>query len=90
MTTAIRISLSARVRLPTRERWWLRRDSFATHRYVNLPRLAARINGGGGVRGIARELGCSPKVVLNRIGRLARGALGERLRLGHDDGARLE
>ena len=88
-----------------RERWWLRRGSFATahsgpvaryccrscgrtfssrtfsahfatHRYVDLRRLAARINGGGGVRGIARELGCSPKVVLNRIGRLARGALG--------------
>ena len=49
---------------------------FATHRLIDLERLAARINNGGGIRGIARELGCSPNVVLNRIARLARGAIG--------------
>ena len=49
---------------------------FATHRLIDLKSLTACINGGGGIRGIARELGCSANVVLNRIARLARGAIG--------------
>ena len=45
---------------------------FATHRLIDLESLAARINGGEGIRSIARELGCSANVVRNRIARLAR------------------
>jgi hypothetical protein len=63
---------------------------YATHRLIDLEALAGRINGGSGVRAVATGLCCSPKVVLNRISRLARQAIGthsalrSRLPLGED------
>lgn len=49
---------------------------FATHHLIDLERVVRSITSASGIRDIAREFAVSEKVILNRLSRLARQALG--------------
>lgn len=49
---------------------------FATHLPIDLMRLLRSVNSASGIRDMAREFGVSEKVILNRLRRMARQALG--------------
>lgn len=54
---------------------------YATHRRVDLKRLVWSLCSASGIRDVAREFGVSEKVILNRVSRLARQAMGLHCRL---------
>lgn len=49
---------------------------FATHVPIDLMRLLRSVNSASGIRAMAREFGVTEKVILNRLSRMARQALG--------------
>jgi transposase-like protein len=58
---------------------------FRTHQRLDYRRIFSSINSSSGIRDIAREFHVTDKVILNRLGRLARQAMGimAELSLGH-------
>lgn len=59
---------------------------YQVKKHIDLRRLFRSINSASGIRDIAREFGVTDKVILNRISRLARQAIGmtASLRAGHE------